>query len=155
MQKNISLNKTGTYKQKQPAGFTLIEVMIVVAIIAILAAIALPAYTDYTQRARRSDAKQSLLDIANRQQQYFLDNRSYGSVDNLQLTKGACATDAISTEGHYCISITTTANSFTLTATPLNGGAQSDDKECASFVLNSDGSRNSTGSGSVNTCWGG
>jgi len=58
-------------------GFTLIEMMIVVAIVGVLAAIAYPSYQEYQKRARRSAAETFMLDLANRQQQYFLDQRSY------------------------------------------------------------------------------
>ena len=60
-------------------GFTLIEMMITVAVIGILAAIAYPSYTAYIVKANRAAAQAHLMDIAQRQQQYFLDNRRYAS----------------------------------------------------------------------------
>jgi len=58
-------------------GFTLLELLITVAVVAILAAIALPSYSQYVIRANRAQAKQFLQDIANREEQYLLDQRSY------------------------------------------------------------------------------
>src|ERR1700693_1957133 len=60
-------------------GFTLIELMIVVVIIAILAAIAYPSYTRYLVQGRRSSAEAHLMDIAQSQQRYLLDARSYAA----------------------------------------------------------------------------
>lgn len=60
-------------------GFTLLEVMVVAVIVGILAAIALPAYLDQVRRNNRSAAQQYLQDLANRQEQYRLDQRSYAS----------------------------------------------------------------------------
>lgn len=62
---------------KRKRGFTLLEVMIVCVIVGILAAIALPSYSNYVKRTNRSQAKQFLEDIANRQEQYRLDQRAY------------------------------------------------------------------------------
>ena len=58
-------------------GFTLIEIMIVIAIVGILTAIALPAYTDYVQRGKISEAAGGLSGMTVKMEQYFQDNRTY------------------------------------------------------------------------------
>ena len=66
--------------EKKNCGFTLIEVLIVVAILGILMSIAVPAYSEYIRRAHRAAAQQFLLDVAQRQEQYLLDNRQYATI---------------------------------------------------------------------------
>lgn len=63
------------------AGFTLIEVMIVVAIIGILATVGYPAYTDYLRRGKIAEAISTLADARAKLEQYFLDNRTYVGAD--------------------------------------------------------------------------
>ena len=64
---------------KAERGFTLIEVMIVVAIIAILAGVALPSYFDYVRRGQLPEAQAALSDFRVKMEQYYQDNRNYGA----------------------------------------------------------------------------
>lgn len=108
-------------------GFTLVELMIAVAVIGILAAIAYPSYQDQVRKGRRASAQSHLMDIAQREQQYLLDARSYAnSVAALSLTT---PTDVSS---YYTISIIVGAGAsptFTAKATPIAGSAQAADGE--------------------------
>lgn len=96
-------------------GFTLMELLVVVAIIGILAAIAIPSYTSYVKKGNRAAAQMHLIDLAHAQQQYLADNRAYAAtVAALGMTTPAKVDEL------YTISIDTQAGppaSFTITAT--------------------------------------
>ncbi len=65
------------HTHRSARGFSLIEVLIVVAIVGLLAAVALPNYTEYVQRSKIIEATTGLSDFRTRMEQYFLDNRTY------------------------------------------------------------------------------
>lgn len=130
-------------------GFTLIEVMIVVAIVGILTAIAIPSYSEYIRRSHRADARAGLLQVAQWLERAATATGNYPTALPLALTWTGDATK------RYNISIggPATPNSFTLTATPK--GAQVGDK-CGNFTLNHTGVRDITsGLGGVTAaeCW--
>jgi type IV pilus assembly protein PilE len=90
-------------------GFTLIELMIVVAVIALLAAIAYPSYQTYVMKGQRSAAQQLMVDIANKQQQYLLDAKQYTTaLDSTGLTMvadGWTCTAASCTNARYTVTV--------------------------------------------------
>ena len=107
-------------------GFTLIELMIAVAIVAILAAIALPNYSSYVVRAKRSAAQSQMMDIANREQQFLLADRSYADQTKLASSGYSLPTDVSANYG-YSIAVDNAATppTFVITFTPT-GGQSSD-----------------------------
>lgn len=133
-------------------GFTLIEVMIVVAIIGILSAIAYPSYDEYTKRGNRTEGQAFLSDVSTRQERYFAQNNEYVTATaNLGKLYGNADTTKSSSTGLYTLAIATVANDggYSLTATN-----QFNDAKCVTLTLNALGVRDSTGSRSDNNeCW--
>lgn len=129
-------NPTNRYRN---AGFTLIEVMIVVVIVSILAMIAVPSYNDSVSKARRADGQAALMDIMARQERFYTENGTYTT--NLG-SGGLRLSSTSSQEGYYTISAAACGDGITscveLTATP--GSAQSSD---GWMSLNSVGVKNS------------
>jgi type IV pilus assembly protein PilE len=132
------------YRQAQVKGFSLVEVMMVVAIIGITAAIAMPSYNQYLQNGRRVDANTALMAIQAAQEQYRVTHRSYAA--NIEDLNRIGVT---SPEGHYTLSITDASTTgYTATATAV--GAQANDKDCKTidFVFDA-----GTKTYSPKTCW--
>jgi type IV pilus assembly protein PilE len=118
-------------------GFTLIELMIVIIIVSVLMAVALPAYQNQILRGHRGAAKGEMLEIANRQQQYLLANRSYTNNKT-----DIAYTDSADVATKYSINISTISASgvpfFQITAQPI--GSQVKDGTDP-LTLNSEGAK--------------
>lgn len=134
---------TGRHEMKsRQTGFTLIELMIVVAIVALLATLVIPSYQESVKSSKRADAKGVLMNAANAMERYFTANNTYdgaavgsdGIPDQSPLTGTA----------NYNISVATNDSSYTLTATAVNG-MDGD----GNFTLTSTGAR----TWGANSCW--
>jgi type IV pilus assembly protein PilE len=123
-------------------GFTMIEVMIVVVIVGILAAIAYPNYQNYIKRSNRSAAETLMMDLANREQQYLLDNRAYlGGGASAVTTLLSPNPVPVEVSKNYDVTIASTAGpppTFTITATPKAGTTMAGD---GVLTLDQDGTK--------------
>lgn len=138
--------------QRRQQGFTLIEVMIVVAIVGILSAIAYPSYTEYIRRGHRADARAGLLQA----QQYL--ERASTATGVYPTTLPTALTWSGDTTKRYDIAFLAgnTNAAYTLTATPK--GSQTGDR-CGTYTLSNTGVRGAAGkksgeSGYDPDCWG-
>ena len=140
---------------KNSRGFTLIELMIVVAIVAILAAIGYPSYQKSVLKSHRADGRIALQEAASRQERLYAESNTYSS-DLAKLVTNSDGTS--SPEGFYTISVNlscsrTVSGSTYYTCYDLTAnakGTQAADTECATLTLSHTGKKGSTGGG---TCW--
>jgi len=115
---------------KHQKGFTLIELMIVVAVIGILAAVAYPAYQDYVIRSKRGDAMNALAAVRIAQEKYRANNTSFAD------STGTLGVSAVSGDGYWDINVASySSSSFIITAIP-NGHT---DDSCEYFAVDRNG----------------
>lgn len=144
----------GNRSHRTRAGFTLIELMIVVAIIAVLALIAIPTYQSYILKSRRTVAKTSLLDLAAREEKYYSTNNTY---TNKPAALGYTSTNfplAVpnTADNYYQLNVTAASTTaFSAAATPQ--GPQAKDP-CATYNINQLSVQSNTGNTTASSrCW--
>jgi len=143
--------------QRSQKGFTLIELMIIVAIVGILASIAYPAYQDSVRKAKRADGINALVQLQLAQEKFRANCPFYAATISSTATSNTCGASAAastmmfahttSEEGYYTIAVTAASgNSFTITADPT--GSQAGDTSCDPLQY-----VHSTGEKTPANCW--
>ncbi|WP_279388051.1 type IV pilin protein [Cocleimonas flava] len=160
-------NRCKMNNRKFNKGFTLMELMIVVAILGIIAAISIPSYMEHVKKSKRTDAKVELLRIAQIQESYYAQNLSYASSLTAARNAGGLGMTApvMSEQDNYAIELTalpaacggtavSPCTSYTLTA---DAQAKQNDSHCDNFTITNTGlKRVSADGGSVDRskeCW--
>jgi type IV pilus assembly protein PilE len=133
--------------RKYMRGITLTELMIVVVIIGILATVAYPNYREFVARAKRTEAKSMLLQVASMQERFYLQNNSYTT--NLTSLGFATTPNQVSDSGSYRLTVTAAGpNDFTAQVVYLNADAEAG--KCATFQIDGRGTKTSA---PLADCW--
>jgi len=162
------------YTRKRIAGFTLVELMIVVLVVSILVGVAVPTYQTQVRKSRRTDAKTALMDMAGREAKVMTLNNGYSATTS-DLGYAGTFPQTIGSgyyQIHICMSTTTTAPatctgsnaaatglSYVATAIPIAGTSQIKDTSCQYFSISNTGvqfasdSAAGTGADTTSTCW--
>ncbi len=147
----ISANSTAPRRLR---GFTLIEVMITVAIVAILSAVAVPAYSDYIRRGQLPEAFTNLSDYRVKMEQYYQDNRNYGTANCADVAAGPAWANFVPGNAKYftyaCL-LTNGGQGYLIAATGSSGRATGHD-----YTVNESNAQTTSafkGAAVAKTCW--
>ena len=155
-------SRTAARSSRPRGGFSLIELMIVVAVATILFALAVPSYISYIRQSRRTEAKTALLDAAAREERYLSTNPA--AYTNIPGNLGYTAFGIPVGNGYYSLTVCSpaavacapnppAAPSFSVLASPVAGQSQVNDLQCTSFSVDSTGQQFATGSQTAAYCW--
>jgi type IV pilus assembly protein PilE len=134
---------------KKNRGMTLVELLIVVAIVAILSSAALPSWNSQVQKARRADARNTLMLVQVEQEKYRADSGSYAS----SMSALGLSTYNSTSRDYYNISIVSSSETaFVASATPNTNGGQNNDL-CGTFAVDQSGPNQSGVYASISDCW--
>ena len=131
---------------KNQKGFTLVELMIVVAIVGILASVVYPSYTGFILRSDRTEAQRELMRLANLQEQLFVDSRSYSDDMN---DLGQLPDPYVTPSNNYSIAATIANNGTTYVLTATAVGSQLRDTDCPTLTINEVGQQGAL----LPQCW--
>lgn len=153
-------------KHPRQQGFTLVELMMVVAIISIIMLIAIPSYNDQRMKTRRADGKAALMSFANAMERQFTDNGTYAMADGDDTDEASGADvapdtavfpsqaplDAGAGAGFYNLRIRE-ASDTTYTVVAIPTGIQTGDDACGTLSLTNAGTKGESGTENVAYCW--
>lgn len=146
----MSETRAPTGQALRLGGFTLIELMTVVAVMAILVTIAVPNYQDAVRKGRRGQAKADLVELAQRAERHHTVNNTY---NGFSLSSNDQRSPRTGDSFHYDVSVEVMngGRGFSLSAVPR--GAQRNDARCMALGINQAGQKTISGSGTVQDCW--
>jgi type IV pilus assembly protein PilE len=149
--------------RQRASGFTLIELMIVVAVIVVLSMIALPSFLDSVRKSRRSDAFAAMTQIQQAQERWRANNPSYSADLTGEPADGGLKLADTTPSGYYTLALSDVGPAgYTVTATAASGSSQASDSACVRLVLELQGGNfryNSVNAGDVedtsgaSRCW--
>jgi len=138
---------------RKTSGFTLIEVMIVVAIIGIIAAIGYPSYQEHVRKTKRADAQAALMELSQFMERHYTANGRYLTSANAAPTLPFTEAPKDSGSKSYDLAFAAgspTANAYALQATPK--GSMAGDK-CGTLTLTSTGAKGQAAGATLADCW--
>jgi type IV pilus assembly protein PilE len=121
------MTDTGLSLRRTHSGFSLIEMMVVVVIMGLIAGIGYPMYTQHVVKGKRVAAQAQMMELADREQQYMLANRTFAAKSDLTAA-GYSLPSSLSSVYDWDVTVATgTPPSFTISFTPVTSSSQAND----------------------------